>query len=64
MSVNTPVTIWRDTSGLTDYSTEGSSYITDTADFYLVDPSGFYITDTGVIATTIPKTVWEEDESA
>ncbi len=63
MSTNVPISIWRDTNGLVEYSNEGANYVTDTADFYLVDPDGFYITDTGVVATLIPDTRWSEDDS-
>lgn len=63
MSVNTPATEWRATSGLVDYSSEDFSYIVDTTGTFLVDPSGTFIVDTGVIATTIPATVWSEDDS-
>lgn len=63
MATNVPVSVWRDTDGLSEYTNEGAYYIDDTAGFYLTDPSGFYIVDTGVIATLIPDTVWEEDDS-
>lgn len=63
MGVNVPVSVWRDTQGLTEFSNEGPNYIVDTADFYLVDPSGFYIVDTGVLANLIPSSIWEQDDS-
>lgn len=63
MAVDVPVTVWRDTDGLSEYSNTGVNYIVDTADFYLVDPSGYYIVDTGVSRTLIPDTIWEEDDS-
>lgn len=63
MSVNTPVTIWRDTDGLTEYGSDVPDYIVDTSSFYLVDTTGDYVVDTGVTAQLIPATVWEEDDS-
>jgi len=63
MAVDVPQTAWRDQNGLTEYGSDAPNYIVDTTDFYLVDPSGFYIVDTGVTATLIPATVWEEDDS-
>lgn len=63
MATDVPVTVWRDTQGLSEFSNSGAYYIVDTTSFYLVDPSGFYITDTGVIQTLIPSTTWEENDS-
>ncbi len=63
MSVNTPVTVWRDQSGLTEYGTDGPNDIVDTLNNNLVDTLGNQIVDTGVTATTIPATIWEEDDS-
>lgn len=63
MAENVPVTIYRDTSGLTEYNNIGTNYIVDTLDNNVADPSGNLIVDTGVVATPIPATVWEEDDS-
>lgn len=63
MSVDVPVTVWRDTNGLTEYSTEAANDIVDTLDNNLVDTVGNQIVDTGVVATLIPATAWEEDDS-
>lgn len=63
MAVNVPTTQWRDTSGLTEYSSSGVYNIVDTTATFLVDPSGVFIVDTGVLATLIPSTVWVEDDS-
>jgi len=63
MSVGVPVTIYRDQSGLTEYTSEGANYIVDTTDTFLVDTNGDNIVDTGVLATLIPQTVWTEDNS-
>jgi hypothetical protein len=63
MSVNTPVTTWRDTSGLTEYVSGDVNYIVDTTGTFLVDPSAVFIVDTGVLANKIPVTIWEEDDS-
>lgn len=63
MATNEPQTIWQDTNGLTEFSSDGPNYIVDMADFYLVDTAGFYVTDTGVTANLIPSTVWVTDDS-
>jgi hypothetical protein len=63
MPVNVPVTVYRDTSGLTEFSSESPNDIVDTLGNDLVDPSGNQIVDTGVIATLIPATAWTEDDS-
>jgi hypothetical protein len=63
MSVGTPVSVWRNTDGLTEYSSEGANYIVDTADFYLVDTTGFYVIDTGVVADLIPASEWVENDA-
>lgn len=63
MSVNTPVSVWRDTQGLSEYSNSGVYNIVDTTATFLVDPSGVFIVDTGVLATIIPSTIWSENES-
>lgn len=63
MSTDVPVTVWRDTNGLSEYSNEGANNIVDTLGNYLVDPSGNFIVDTGVVQTLIPSTIWEEDDS-
>jgi hypothetical protein len=63
MPTNVPVTIYRDTDGLAEYSNVGASYIVDPSDTFLVDPSDTYIVDTGVVQSRIPATVWEEDDS-
>jgi hypothetical protein len=63
MSVDVPQTEWRDTNGLTEYSTGGVNNIVDTVGNFLVDPSSNFIVDTGVTATPIPATVWTEDDS-
>ncbi len=55
-----PVTVWRDTSGLSEYTSEGANDIVDTSSNNLVDPSGNQIVDTGVVQTMIPATEWEE----
>ncbi len=58
-----PVTIWRDPDGLTEYGSEGVNDIVDTLGNNLVDTVGNQIVDTGVTATLIPSTTWEEDDS-
>lgn len=63
MSVDTPVTVWQDTQGLTEFGNIGQSYTVDPFGVYLVDPSATYIVDTGVDAQLIPATVWTEDDS-
>ncbi len=63
MSVNVPATIWHDQSGLVEYGSDGPNDIVDTADEHLVDTAGIQIVDTGVTATLIPATVWQEDDS-
>jgi len=63
MSVNTPQTQWRETNGLVDYGSEEPNNIVDNLGNFLVDPSGNFIVDTGVTATLIPATVWEEDDA-
>lgn len=63
MSVNIPVTEWRPTDGNSEYDNIGVNFIVDPSVTYLVDPSGIYIVDTGVTATLIPATIWEEDDS-
>lgn len=63
MSVDTPQTVWRSTNGLVEYGTDGPNDIVDPSDNHLVDTNGNQIVDTGVLATLIPSTVWEEDDS-
>lgn len=63
MSDNVPVSIWRDTDGLTEYSNTGVEDIVDTSDVNLVDTDGVDVVDTGVTATLIPSTTWTEDDS-
>ncbi len=63
MAVDEPVTIWRDTQGLSEFSNTGVNYIDDPGGFYLVDPTSFYIVDTGVTQTLIPATIWEEEDN-
>lgn len=63
MSKNVPVTVWRDTSGLSEFSNGGVFNIDDNLSQLLIDPSGVFIVDTGVISTPIPQTEWEEDNS-
>lgn len=63
MSTNVPVTTWRDTNGLTEYSNGGIFNIDDNLSQLLIDPSGTFIVDTGVLANLIPASVWEEDNS-
>lgn len=60
MSVNVPQTIWRDTSGLSEYGGSGQNFIVDPSGTFLVDPSGTFIVDTGVTSTLIPSTIWQE----
>lgn len=60
MSVDLPVTEWQDNSGLIEFGSSGVNDIVDTLDNNLADPSGNLIVDTGVTATLIPSTVWEE----
>lgn len=62
MSVNIPATIYRNTNGLTEYSTEEANDLVDTLGINLVDTLGIQIVDTGVIATLIPSTTWEEND--
>lgn len=63
MSVNVPVTVWRDTNGLSEYTFTGVDNIVDNLADFLIDPLGVFIVDTGVAATLIPQTEWEEDNS-
>lgn len=63
MATDVPVTIWRDTDGLSEYSNEGANDIVDTLDNNLVDINGNNIVDTGVVRTRIPSTEWVEDDS-
>lgn len=63
MSVNTPVTKWRPTDGNSEYDNTGINFIVDPSATYLVDPSGVYVVDTGVTATLISATIWDEDDS-
>lgn len=63
MSTGVPVSIWRDTNGLTEYSTEGENYIVDTLGNNLVDTLSNFIVDTGIIATLIPPTTWVENDA-
>lgn len=62
MAVNVPVSVWRDQSGLYEYSSEGPNDIVDTVDDNLVDTDGNQIVDTGVLATLIPASEWIEDD--
>lgn len=62
MAVNVPVTEWRDTPGLTEFSNQGVCYIVDPSATYLVDPSSTFIVDTGVIENLIPATIWSEND--
>lgn len=63
MSTGVPATQWRDTNGLTEFSSDGVSNIIDTLGVFLDDPSGVFVVDTGVIATLIPGTQWVQDDS-
>jgi hypothetical protein len=63
MAVNVPQTIWRDPSGLVEYGNDGPNNIIDTLGNFIVDPSSNFIVDTGITATLIPGTIWEEDDS-
>lgn len=63
MATNVPVSVWRDTDGLSEYSSTGVYDIDDPSGVFLVDPSGVNIVDTGVLATMIPASVWKEDDS-
>lgn len=63
MSTNLPATQWRNTNGLTEFSSEGQNNIVDTLGNNLVDTNGNQIVDTGVVATLIPGTQWAEDDS-
>lgn len=62
MSTNVPATIYRNTDGLTEYTSEEHNYIVDSLGDFLVDPLGDYIVDTGVVATLIPDTIWIEND--
>ena len=63
MATNVPVTIWRDTNGLTEYSSEGANDIADPLGNHLVDVLNNQIVDTGVTATPLPATVWTENDA-
>lgn len=63
MSVNTPVTIWQATDGLSEFSFTGFVNITDTTGANLTDTTSAIVTDTGVVNTRIPATVWSQDDS-
>lgn len=63
MPVNVPVTIYRDTNGLTEYSNTEISDIVDNLANNLVDTLGNDIVDTGVIETLIPPTVYVENDA-
>lgn len=62
MPVNVPVTVYRSTNGLTEFTNEGANDIVDTLGNNLVDTLGNQIVDTGVVATLIPATAWEEND--
>lgn len=62
MATNIPRTVWRDTSGLTDYGFDGPYNIDDNTGTFLVDPSAVFIVDTGVTANGVPQTIWSEDD--
>lgn len=63
MATDVPVTVWRNTNGLTEFSSEGANDIVDTLANNLVDTLGNQIVDTGVVENLIPSTIWEEDDS-
>lgn len=64
MAVDVPVTEWRATDGLSEFSSvDGVFNIVDPSAIFLIDPSTVFIVDTGVIQTKIPPTLWEEDDS-
>lgn len=63
MAVDVPVTVWRNTNGLSEFSDDGPNDIVDTLSNNLVDTLGNQVVDTGVVDTLIPATVWEEDDS-
>lgn len=63
MSTNVPVTVWRNTDGLGEFTGADVQEIVDINDVNLVDIDGVYVVDTGVIFTQIPATIWEEDDS-
>lgn len=58
MSKNVPVSIYRDTSGLDEFSNQGVDDIVDVLGNNLVDVLGNQIVDTGVLTTQIPSTIW------
>jgi len=62
MSVNVPVTVYRNTNGLTEFTNEGINDIVDSSANNLVDTDGNDIVDTGVVATLIPPTTYEEND--
>lgn len=64
MSVNTPVTIWRETDGFSDSDFDGPNYIVDTVGDFLVDTVGDFVVDTGIVMPATPVTVWAEDDGA
>lgn len=63
MAINVPTTTWQDVRGNTEYDNTGVQYIVDTTGVFLVDTTGINIVDTGVTATSIPATLWVEDNS-
>jgi hypothetical protein len=58
-----PVTVYRDTIGLAEYSNAGANNIVDTVGNNLVDTLGNQIVDTGVVRTMIPATTWAENNA-
>lgn len=63
MSVDTPVSIWRKTSGNDERSYDGPNDIDDPLANLLVDTVGNNIVDTGITMTVTPQTEWAEDNS-
>lgn len=63
MAVDVPVSIWRNTNGLGEYTNTGAEDLVDTAGVDLVDTAGVQIVDTGVTFTQIPASVWIGDDS-
>jgi hypothetical protein len=65
--VNPPTTthptVWRATSGLSEFNTRSAYNIVDPSGNFLVDPAGVLIVDTGVTEAITPVTIWQEDDS-
>lgn len=60
--MSVPVTVWQPTTGNGEYSLEGVFNIDDSSGNLLIDPSANQIIDTGVIFSSIPVSIWEQND--